>query len=65
MTNIKADNIIMCLWFQTAYYGDWQQKGKMIDNESEFEKSSIKERKEEIPDKIKKKTSKKKKKSQN
>ena len=26
VTNIKADNIIMCLWFQTAYCGDGQQK---------------------------------------
>ena len=24
--DIKADNIIICLWFQTAYYGDRQPK---------------------------------------
>ena len=26
VTNIKADNSVMCLWFQTAYYGEVQQK---------------------------------------
>ena len=24
--DIKADNISICLWFQTAFYGDGQQK---------------------------------------
>ena len=26
VTNIKSDNSIMCIWFQTAYYSDGQQK---------------------------------------
>ena len=26
VTNKKVDNSIMCLWFQTAYYSDGQQK---------------------------------------
>ena len=26
MINIKDDNSIMCLWFQTKYYGEGQQK---------------------------------------
>ena len=26
VTNIKDDNSIMCLWFQTEYYGDGQHK---------------------------------------